>query len=348
MTDQTIISLPDLKAVDETAAHWIMHLEDGTASKAVRAEFQEWYVQSDRHKDAIDKLSSLWAGMDMLTDLNDMAIAGADMATAKQNRSPITRQIISGLIAASIFLVIGFVVVQNIADLKFSHTYATKIGEQETVHLPDGSDIILNTNTEIHVEFTKFARNIKLERGEAYFQVAKDKTKPFSVQTEKGTVTAVGTAFSVRVLEQKIDVVVTEGRVALSAIPKTLTDQSAKQPVKTAALRTIMEVTAGQAASFAGHVESLAPITHAAIEHKLDWRDGVLAFKGETLEQVVTNIARYTELFIDISDADLRQQPIAGYFKVGETEALFDALNIMAGVEIEYVAVGHIRLYRKQ
>ncbi|PHR92443.1 MAG: hypothetical protein COA69_08705 [Robiginitomaculum sp.] len=348
MTNRNIIHLPDLKEIKETAALWLMRLDDGDASEKTMLEFREWYSESKHHQDATRKLSSLWGGMELLADLNDMAASDVSVATVKHDRwpirRPITRRLFAGAIAASFAVMIGNVGYQSVVSKRptFQQAYVTAIGEQETVKLPDGSSIILNTDTIVNVEFTKTARHIYLEQGEAYFEVAKDKTKPFSVKTEQGVVTAVGTAFNVRVLETKMDVVVTEGRVALSALQSVTEKQQAVQP------QIIMEVTAGQVVAFAHRVENLAPITQIAIERELDWRDGVLAFKGESLEEVVSNIGRYTNLSIDITGEDLRLLPIGGYFEVGEIEALFDALKIMADIEVERLGENQVRLYRNQ
>ena len=361
MTNRNIIPLPDSKEIEETAAHWIMRLEDKDMSEATNAEFRTWYFENEAHKNAFERLSSVWGNMDVLADLNDMAASDVSIAASKRDSGAVwftRRRVLVGALAASILVVFSFglLMPRDFEVAPFQQAYNTQIGEQETVNLPDGSSIILNTNTKVDIEFTKSNRIVRLESGEAYFEIAKDVERPFSVQTKQGIVTAVGTAFSVRVLDTKIDVLVTEGRVKLSAVPDIGTDalEVIKAPRRQSAEpqivepQVVMEVTAGQAIVFAQRVESLAPIDDMAIERELDWRDGVLAFKGESLEQVVADISRYTDLTIEITGEELRQQPIAGYFKVGETGALFDALTIMADVEVERIEVNRIRLYRKQ
>lgn len=349
MTDLKIINLPDQRAIEEAAALWALRLDEGNLSAADEAAFRAWYHASDLHKMAFDRLSKVWAGLDGLSDLTDLAAADDVKSALKSDRLVIFQQtrtrILVGAIAAC-FALVGILSASNAfwpANAGFEHVYQTALGEQQTVDLPDGSTVILNTDTALNVVFTSDARSVKLERGEAFFDVASDKSRPFSVDTDSGRVTAVGTAFSVRVLEEKIDVVVTHGRVALA--PALL------EPTETVVYSAIaeprnMEITAGQAATFAQGVEALDQIAPVEIERRLDWRDGMLAFKGEPLEQVVRDISRYTDLVIEIDGDEIRQQPIGGYFKVGETDALLEALATLSDLEIEQVDDSRIRITR--
>lgn len=340
--------MPNLKEIEETAALWLVRLDDDDVPERMMVEFRAWHAENKLHRQVFQKLSSVWGGLDILADLNDFAASDISVKTVKFDRQPLrrllTRRLFVGAIAASFTLVVMHTAYQNsvLNRPTFQKTYQTAIGEQETVYLPDGSKIILNTGSILSVEFTASARHINFEQGEAYFEVAKDQTKPFSVETGQGVVTAVGTAFNVHILDTQMAVVVTEGRVALSALP------TRKDNKKSRTGQVIMEVVSGQVVDFSGRVESFGYIDAETIARTLDWHDGVLAFKGETLDQVISDISRYTELNIEILGEQLRQQPIGGYFKVGETEALFDALKIMANVEVEKIDALHVRLYRKQ
>lgn len=351
MTEQKIISLPNQKVIEEEAALWVMRLDDDGVSAADKASFRTWYHASEQNKAAFDQLLTLWGGLDSLPDLTDLAASDAVVAALNEDRRlpfrPSTRKFLVGAIAASFALmcVLATSVVFDPAEPGFERTYQTKIGQQQTVDLPDGSTVILNTGSRLSAVFTSEARSLTLESGEAFFDVAHDKTRPFSVETKSGLVTAVGTAFSVRVHQEKMDVVVTEGRVALAPIIASIQDSAA--PSKAVA-RSVMEITAGQTVAFAQRVETLDQIEPSAIERRLDWRDGVLAFKGEPLEQVISDISRYTDLVIDIDDAELRQQPIGGYFEVGETEALFEALAELSDLQVEWIDERHVKIARAQ
>ena len=104
--------------------------------------------------------------------------------------------------------------------------YATDIGEQQTVRLSDGSEIRLNTNTLVEVNYLDGNRNIHLYKGEAHFDVAHDPEKPFTVKARKGEIRALGTVFSVRVKNNRVNVIVEEGTVRIRANENVI--QSAK------------------------------------------------------------------------------------------------------------------------
>lgn len=356
MTRDNIISLPDADKIEEEASVWVMRFVDGDASKADREELARWLSKSPQHREAFEKLSKFCGGLDFIEGFNDYAESDAAKASVRQGRGArrfrMLRPVLTGAIAASV-AVLGAIVAVQLFDARFGRfegTYQTAVGEQETVNLPDGSQIILNTNSAVKVVFADNARLIALTKGEAHFDVAPNKEKPFSVETSKGSVTAVGTAFSVHLREDKLNVVVTEGRVALRAAlgsPKGASNQpTASNEPQDNALPRAMEVSAGQSAVIDQGIEEVFVVKPAMLEKATDWQDGELSFRGETLEEVIEDIGRYTNVRIEIGDEGLRKQKIVAYYKVGDVERMFEALNVMANIEVERVADDHVRLYR--
>ena len=92
----------------------------------------------------------------------------------------------------------------------------TAVGEQRTVTLPDGSSVELNTASQVAIRYTARTRAVQLTRGEAHFTVASDRSRPFSVHAAGRVVTAVGTAFTVQLRRDAVEVTVAEGRVRLA------------------------------------------------------------------------------------------------------------------------------------
>ncbi len=344
MTDPKIISLPDVEALEREAADWFVRFDGEDASTEDRAAFQAWIGKSRQHKDAFERMSAFWEGAGALDELKDLAVAddmpGLIRVNRQAKRSAGVRRVMVGAIAASLVAVVGIVIATM--DRDYDGRYATAIGEQETVNLPDGSTIILNTNSAFEVAFKGGARRITMSKGEAFFDVAHDPNKPFSVATDKGVVTAVGTAFSVRVHDDKIDVLVTEGRVALAAVQ----NNDAAAPEQSAQSAQITEISAGQSIEFSQVPKAIEIVEESAAEKTLDWQDGIISFNGETLEEVIADLNRYTDMRIEITDEELRHQQIVAYYRVGEIEPMFDALNLMANVEVERVSDRHVRLYR--
>ncbi len=347
MTDKNVISMPDAQEIDSQAMHWLTRLDSGPLSPEAQLEFQDWLNTSARHKEALERMSEFWGGLEVLEQLKDYsANEVVQLETRRDNdffHRFVRKKSVGAALAASFLAVCLYGVTQlNIfTQGAYSQQFATLVGEQSNIELPDGSKIILNTDSRISVSFDNSARQVQLLEGEAYFDVAHDPAKPFSVSTESGIVTAVGTAFSVRLHDHQINVLVTEGRVSLKSSAQEL---PAEKVDKGEEVRPI-EVSAGQSIVFAQSANRIDVIAPAQIEKQVDWHDGFLAFKGETLEHIIGEVSRYTDMEIEISGEELRQEKIFAYYKVGNLSELFEALKLAADVEIEELNSNKVRLY---
>jgi transmembrane sensor len=197
------------------------------------------------------------------------------------------------------------------------------------------------------VDFSAPKRNIRLLYGEAHFEVAKDKSRPFNVHAGGGIVRAVGTAFTVRLRKQDaVEVTVEEGRVALgNSDPLDVSGASIESLV---ALQPLAELTAGQSATFSKQVNTLTHLEASEIKRKLAWRQGLLAYSGDPLFSVVEDVSRYTDINIKIRDVALRNLSVAGYFRVGEVEAFLESLELTFGVNVEHIDERHVELSSKK
>ncbi|MEM6650680.1 MAG: FecR domain-containing protein [Pseudomonadota bacterium] len=350
MTDQNIIPLPNVKKAEEEASLWIMRFDEGEISLETRQKFGAWYQKTEQNKQAYDRLSGLWQQLDHFHQETDLFQTDDDISSLHNAKAvlkkPVFHPLLKGAVAASFITcltIIGyFQFTSPYASLNEVHT--TSIGEQKTIELSDGSVVILNTNSSLEIDYRRHARHITLMKGEAFFTVAKSLNAPFVVMTDKGIAKALGTEFSVRLYEDKLDVVVREGIVEILKQEDHLTSQSEEDQ----GLKPLDQLIAGEAMRLAKNSNSAEPIILENVEDQLDWRDGILSFKGESLEKVIADVSRYTDLKIEIDGEDLRQQPIGGYFKVGETEPLFEALKIMANIDAEHISSTHIRLHRSE
>ena len=218
--------------------------------------------------------------------------------------------------------------------LRHRGRFVTGKGETKVVALKDGSVVTLNTASEIHVNYSETLRSVELIQGEALFDVAKNKTRPFVVTAGDTNVRAVGTSFTVRRLEAApIQVLVREGVVevfkpAIDAAPIRLAANSmAEAPQDIAA------------------VIAARPVPLAQLHRQLAWQKGQLAFEGETLAQAASEFARYSDTRIVIDDPALAREEIAGLFKatdpVGFAQTIAISLNAHARI-----GEGEVRLAR--
>jgi len=343
MTDsENIVSFPDLKVIEEEAALWIARLDTRDLSKADLEKLYEWKAISIQHSDALERMAALWGGADVLDELNYISDDFEIQESPSMWR--IERPIVMVAIAASFMFVFGALVYQlsgSGQDEGQLREYATVVGEQETISLADGSSLILNTDSAVAIEMSDDNRIVRLIKGEAHFDVESDPSRPFLVYAGEGIVKAVGTAFTVHLQKKAVEVTVSEGVVALISQPDMTL---ALEEVPIAELKPLAALTAGQNAVFSREVEHVESMSDEALGRKLLWRDGFIAFTGEPLVSVVADVSRYTDVVIEIEDEGLESLPVGGYFKVGEIEGMFEALETSFGVQVKRVSSSHVIL----
>ena len=203
-----------------------------------------------------------------------------------------------------------------------TQTYSTNIGEFHRVLLEDGSSIQLNTNSEVRVRYSSHYRHVDLVRGEALFQVAKNKEKPFDVEAGDTTVRAVGTAFSVRLHEaganERVDVVVSEGRIAINP--------PSPQTYPAGSVATVRN----------GRVDATT-VDGDDITSKLAWTTGRLMFQGEKLSDVVEEVNRYNLRKLQVTDPDIAELRIGGTFQATDPDGFARALGATFGIKSHLV-----------
>lgn len=327
-----IVPLRTKKAVEAEAAAWLTILGRETLSEADKQKFLAWRHANQQNKDAFEALSAFWGEMEVLKELDD--IAQATPAEDAALMQPISRRKLAGLAAsAALALCVGgtaYLLARN--DGAIGKSYVTRVGEQKTIELADGSVMQLNTDSRAHVRYSRHLREIVLAHGEAHFDVAKAADRPFIVKTPRGDVRAVGTAFTVRTRgSEAFEVTVEEGRVAVAA---TVEDTSGPLSQEADSAPTL-SLSAGQNAIIDKNRAAVAEIARSDLMRKLSWRQGLLAYSGETLAEVVADVSRYTDVDITISDPSLTQRQIGGYFRVGDLDALLDALEMTFGLKVQ-------------
>jgi transmembrane sensor len=352
--------LIDLSTVEAEAAQWVARLDAAPEDMHLKAEFERWKAQSQLHEDAATRLSGLWADMDELARLAPMVTPSAPTAWRRPGRPAGRRwQALRpagfgalAAIAAMFAVVLGFdpatrdTLVERIIGAE-TRLYATAVGEQRTITLEDGSSVQLNTDSRLEVRYTASSRDLRLLRGEAFFDVAANPTRPFSVYGADGVARAVGTAFVVRLHGQRMDVTVTKGIVEVAALTlpptppalESLADRPRLAPALVAADNGEVAT-----ASIAPQGITRQKLSASDAARQFAWRQGMLAFSGDRLSSVIADVSRYTDIDIEIADPALNDLQVSGYFKVGEVEPMLEALESGFNVRVERLDAGHVRL----
>ena len=280
------------------------------------------------------------------------------------------------VVATSLLLCVligGIVFIKQPVNETQGLVFTTNMGESLHHTMSDGSTLWLNSNTKIRVNYSDTFRQIILLEGEAHFEVAKDATRPFEVYADDRLVRAIGTAFSVHKLKNSIEVLVTEGTVELAIVDNSLlvipddyngikiTDASALTPqedAKTEALanpanvrKKLGKLTAGQRTVIPIEDDELSDVIEvdtSEVTRFLSWKEGKLVFAGESLEEVVQEVTRHTQIKIDVIDPQLKSMRIGGQFQVGETDTLFYVLESGFGISVKKLNDHHVQLHVKE
>lgn len=278
--------------INAAAAEWVAREDAGTLSPAEAAQLAAWLAADSRHLGAYGRMRAIMSSCDRLYRGEHVPGPASAPAVRPRARAWAWR---AAALAASLALV-------TVAALRFlddgADTYTTRIGEISRVALEDGSLVTLNTDSRVRVRFDEGHRDIELLRGEAMFDVAKDRQRPFAVTAGGTRVVAVGTSFSVRRSPARVNVLVREGVVKVD---------EAEQPV--------LRLQAGDKASLPERrAPVVARVDAVEVHRELAWRDGMIAFSGETLEEVAREFARYNTLRIRIADPDVAGLEVVGMF----------------------------------
>lgn len=350
MTDKgKILSFPDAAAIEAEAAAWVARFDAGDVSAKDQAAFQEWLNRGPLHRDAIAEYGDLWSEFDALKSLaaTDETALGVGKPVAMLEKA---KPWLAACAAAAIVAAGGVMLLHSTpqqAAKVLSHAIArhaapptrvsfeTPIGGQRRITLADGTKVILNTNSQLDVDFTATCRDVHLRRGEAYFDVVHDKARPFVVHANRYVVRDIGTAFNVHLSQAGlVEVGVTKGSVEVT---------HARSARLSGAAQSLGVITAGHDIVLGQKIERAVAVSSTDMVRKLAWRQGELIYTGQPLADVLADISRYSDIKIELADPALEKLPVGGAFRTDQVEAIFAALENNFGIHAEWIDPQHVR-----
>lgn len=340
----------------EDAARWFLRLQDDSANAQTFQDWQHWLAAAGEHRTAYEEIEDTVLRLakgpvtPQLPREEEMAEDAYDgsMPVAQWKQDPRAAQqapavgrwhrhaMAAGLAAC---LALGaWLWTQHAREAQLgSFPYRTAPGQQRLVRLAEGSKVTLDADSVLQVELTASRRVLTLERGEAYFEVAKDRARPFVVHAGATQVTAVGTAFNVRMSENRTVVAVTEGKVEVVAAPTLakkaeppaaheLAEHRAQLPRLTA------QVAAGEAVSYVDDGK-LPAISAVEAPLATAWLTGRRQYRDEPLRYVLQDVGRQTGRQIEIEDgaAELR---FTGTLNLDNSGAWLRGLSVALPVKV--------------
>ncbi|HTO42183.1 MAG TPA: FecR domain-containing protein [Rhizomicrobium sp.] len=313
--------LPVAAQVETEAAEWFQRRQFWAWSTEDQQKLDAWLAQSLAHSVAFWRLEAGFKGTDRLTALRLPRFGDVKTAPARSWSHLLFRAVAAAVLLG--VLGTGAVFALRSADpAPIELVYATDIGGSKQIKLADGSSIELNTNTQVRVAISAAQRLITLERGEAYFQVAHDKARPFVVIAGNRRITDLGTKFVVRRGAEHLEIAVTQGRVRLEASD----DARAFAPV---------ELIEGEVVIANDKQILVKTKPEKKLAQDLSWRHGVLIFDHTTLGHAAREFNRYNAAKLIVEDPHVASLTIDGTFRSNNVEMFAHAAKDLLGLKIE-------------
>ncbi|EJM95936.1 Fe2+-dicitrate sensor, membrane component [Pseudomonas sp. GM74] len=318
-------------AQEQAALAWLSLLHNQPSS-GDQATFSQWLQADPAHAEAYAQAQVLWELSEgparTLADEDAFALRGYLNAMEKPRRNTVARWSGALVMAACLLLMIslgtGWQPMRWMDDL--GADYVSAPGEIRTVTLADQSQVTLDADSAIAVDFSRGERHVQLRRGAGFFSVTHT-GEPFVVDAEEGRVRVLGTQFEVRLQPHGAQVTVLSGRVGVSA------DKNAEQQI----------LTADQQVAYG---EGTAQTLHAVdSEAQLAWRQGWLNYYKATLADVVQDLARYYPGRIVLLDDELAARRVSGSFPSKNPQAVLNSLQGVMGFE-QHQVLGHLIILR--
>jgi transmembrane sensor len=337
------------EAIDEAAAEWVVRLASDQRTHADEQAFRAWLEESPDHAQAYADCMALW------DDVGDIVATDEGRRALKRLRAPvhITRRISRRFVIFGGLGLALIIVASVVGPLLFGgiQTFQTVLGEQRRIRLSDGSGVLLNTDTRLRVKFVGSQRLVFLDRGQAFFEVVKDKTRPFRVFAGHDEVRALGTAFEVRRLGNEIQVTLEEGQVAIyrsaDGASRTLTANPGA-PVSLP-ISSSSEMSAPVAILSPGQQAILEPAEPVAV-HLVDlgksqaWRYGRMILDNALLGDVISDLNRYGGVQIVLADPKLAEIRVSGVFHTGRPEDFVKSITAAFPIQVARRDAGTILL----
>lgn len=332
----------DTAKIEKQAADWIARKNGDRWTEQDQLTLDAWIADSTANRLAYLRLNSIWKRADRLSSLRtqehaptrfaDEAATTAvaiSPAVEEQNQfSPVAAansprwRVVAAVAVVAAFCGTALLRMAGVPDGRnAATTYATTIGKRQAVTLVDGSRLTLNTDTKMEINVGTRRRQVRLEHGEAYFEVAHDANRPFTVDVGNSRITVLGTKFSVKRNGDEVAVLVKEGRVKVETIDS---------PSATTATITRNDELIAANSSFI-----VAKKSEEQVVNKLSWRQGLLVFDRITLTQAAIEFNRYNDKKLVIADAEAGKIVLGGRFESNNVSSFAHLLHEGLGLNVE-------------
>ncbi|WP_299947083.1 FecR domain-containing protein [uncultured Microbulbifer sp.] len=320
------------ESLDQACA-WVARLRSDAMSSTEKRDFAAWMSMSEQNRRAFKDITALWGDLGALSYMPvDQLFPESELSTPRPEfakvRPPIEtpankvpdrrgwglpQWILSGGLATCSVLLAAWIGFQWLnAENPNELVFITQPGEIRTINLTDGSEIKLNSSSELHVNYSREKRRTQLVRGEAFFEVARQTSRPFSVAAGSAKIRVLGTEFNVELNPKSTRVSVTEGTVSVSEADSApgLAPES---------------VRLGKNQKVSVFKRGLSEVRHTSLEEATDWTRGLLVFEKTPLKEALLELNRYLRVPA-VATPQVEGRLVSGTFAVSDPDNTLEAI----------------------
>ncbi|QIL91644.1 FecR family protein [Microbulbifer harenosus] len=296
----------------QEAAYWLELLSEGEPDPVTARRFENWLKADRQHAVIFERMVNTWDSPILQEALTSSAPTDDDRRGGTNH--PLARWLMPMAAAACLLLALWQFPFREHQPPYTAH-FETPAMQPRQLSLADGSRLQLDAASIVDVRLDATARRIELRQGAAYFDVAHDASRPFEVGIGDARVTALGTEFNIESSSYGIDVTVHEGRVEVRT-------RAPEEPVILSAGQRVRISSVGIEAAEA-----------VALDDLLDWRQGWVEIRDRPLPYLLERLSRYSPAPI-VAEGELAQLPIAGRFRLAETNENLALLARLYGLSV--------------
>ncbi len=312
----------DLQTVDQAAA-WFARRLAGNMSPVEELQLQRWLASSPVHSGHWDALTRTFVGIDPLRDDPEFNAMRAETVGSIRHRSAgWPRRLYAGVAAAAVVLICCIALLAGLPlgsrwgkepGIPLAEIESAK-GQRSRFALEDGTTVLLDADSALHVDFARETRNVRLDRGRVLFHVAKNARRPFIVTAGDKNVTALGTEFTMEVKPGGIKVMLLEGAVKVQELSAT---------------NAVRAVTMIPGQLLLARDDAPWQLRREDAERLLEWTHGKLVFEDATLADVIDEMNRYLARPILLSGVRAPTRRLTAVLDAGDIETFIVGVETM-------------------
>ncbi len=338
------IEFPDESRIDREAAEWVAKRVKGFTPGEQDAFF-EWLADDPRHSEWYGRHMKTWKHLDQLAQWKPEHSERTNQDLLKYHISRVRWAWLGGIAAAFVLMGSLWFVERSNSSSDLDYVSQNLVANDYESHvLPDGSIVEMNRGAALKIDYTPEMRRVELVSGEAHFDVAKNPDRPFVVHARGVVFRAVGTAFNVRLTENSVELLVTEGRVQMTA-PDPLASPGGSELE-----RYTRDIVAGQMSVASLVIDrpkaKVVEVSAGEVSDLLAWKPELLEFDEVPLSEVIEEFNRRNTVQLEIADSELAEERIVASFYTTDVDHFVELLEWTFDVQSERVGNERIVLRR--